>query len=139
MLRVLTARPKPFSNCCWNPAKIVDCTEGLNKFAAELEEFRVLSHAVKKVVPVWNPWEYWKLYTELCKTRAESARSPVPVPEVRGLLTGTLRYSEQLVYVTGVPKLINGVLAAEPPNTAPGVPPPEPPAVALRIPVSANL
>src|SRR5690349_1323351 len=79
MLRVLTERPNPFSNCCWNPAKIVEFTEGLNKFAAELEELRVLSHAVKKVVPVWNPWEYWKLYTELCKTSAVSERSPVPV------------------------------------------------------------
>src|SRR6266568_4700861 len=52
---VLTARPKPFSSCCWKPTKIEDCTEGLNKLALELEELRVLSQAVKKVVPVWKP------------------------------------------------------------------------------------
>src|SRR5213594_188478 len=33
MLRVPTERPKPFSNCCWNPAKIVVCTEGLKRLA----------------------------------------------------------------------------------------------------------
>src|SRR5712664_1331010 len=138
MFRVLTARPNPFSNCCWNPAKIVDDTEGLNRLAAEVDELRVLSQALKKVVPVANPWEYWKLYTELCKTRAVSERSPVPVPEVNGLLTGTLRSSKlRLVVMTGS-KFSSGLLAEEPPNTAPGVAPPKPPACALRIPVSAN-
>ena len=58
MLRVPTERPKPFSNCCWNPAKIVVCTEGLKRLALKDAEFRVLSHAVKKVVPVANPWAY---------------------------------------------------------------------------------
>src|SRR6266481_3117268 len=93
MLRVLTARPKPFSNCCENPVKIEDCTEGLNKFAAEVEEERVLSHTAKNVVPVWNPWEYCELNVEVCKLSLASEESPVPVPEVSGLLTGTLRSS----------------------------------------------
>src|SRR6266403_1852261 len=43
IFRVLMERPKPFSNCCWKPAKIEVVTEGLNKFAAELEEPRVIS------------------------------------------------------------------------------------------------
>src|SRR6266403_1857278 len=95
MFRVLTARPKPFSNCCWNPTKTEDCTEGLNKFAAEVEE-------------------------------------------VRGLLTGTLRSSMVRVVVMRGSKFRIGLFAVEPPNTAPGVVPPKPPAVALRIPVSAR-
>src|ERR1700674_817721 len=102
MFRVLTERPNPLSNCCWNPTKIEDCTEGLNKFAAEVEEFRVLSKVVKKVVPVWNPWAYWVLKVEVCKVSLASEESPVPVPEVRGLLTGTLRSSTlRLVVITG--------------------------------------
>src|SRR5260370_8336722 len=90
MFRVFTARPNPFSNCCWNPAKIVDCTEGLNRFAAEGGEDRGLFHAVKNMVPVWKPWEYWKLYAELCKTTAVSARIPRPVPQYNRMLTRTL-------------------------------------------------
>src|SRR5713101_2211107 len=102
MLRVLTLRPKPFSNCCWNPAKIEDCTEGLNKFAAEVEELRVLSHAVKNVVPVWKPWAYWVLKVEVCNVSLASEESPVPVPEVKGLLTGMLRSSMlRVVVITG--------------------------------------
>src|SRR5713101_1501034 len=102
MLRVLTLRPKPFSNCCWNPTKIVEVTEGLNKFAAEVEEFRVLSNAVKNVVPVWKPWDNWVLKVEVCNVSLASPESPVPVPEVKGLLTGTLRSSiERVVVITG--------------------------------------
>src|SRR6266403_3423913 len=138
MFRVLTARPKPFSNCCWNPTKTEDCTEGLNKFAAEVEEFRVLSQAVKKVVPVWNPWEYCELNVELCNVSLASEDNPVPVPEVSGLLTGTLRSSMVRVVVMRGSKFRIGLFAVEPPNTAPGVVPPKPPAVALRIPVSAR-
>src|SRR5216684_4766630 len=93
IFRVFTERPKPFSNCCWNPTKIEDCTEGLNKLAADVEEVRVLSNVVKKVVPVWKPWEYCVLKVEVCNTSLASAESPVPVPEVRGLLTGMLRSS----------------------------------------------
>src|SRR5216684_9411536 len=93
MLRVLTERPNPFSNCCWNPTKIEDCTEGLNRLAAEVEEERVLSQMEKKVVPVWKPWEYCVLKVEVCNASLLSATSPVPVPEVRGLLTGMLRSS----------------------------------------------
>src|SRR5712664_4805743 len=66
IFRVLTALPKPFSNCCWKPAKIVVVTEGLNKFAAELEELRELSQAAKSVVPVWKPWEYCVLNIDVC-------------------------------------------------------------------------
>src|SRR5260370_1884827 len=93
MLRVLTERPKPFSNCCWNPTKIEDCTEGLNKFAAEVEEFRVLSQTVKKVVPVWNPWAYCELNVEVCNVNLASEDTPVPVPQVTGSLTGPSRPS----------------------------------------------
>src|SRR5580700_8303276 len=93
MFRLLTARPNPLSNCCWKPTKIEDCTEGLNKFAAEVEELRVLSNVVKNVVPVWKPWEYCVLKVEVCNVNLASDESPVPVPEVRGLLTGTLRSS----------------------------------------------
>src|SRR5258708_7482396 len=138
MLRVLTERPKPFNNCCENPAKIVEDTEGLNKFAAEVEEFRVLSHAVKKVVPVWKPWANVVLKVEVCTVSLASPESPVPVPEVRGLLTGMLRSSiESTVVITGS-WFSSGLFAEEPPKTAPGVVPPKPPALALRIPVSAN-
>src|SRR5713101_8755358 len=90
ILRVLT-RPNPLSNCCWNPTKIEDCTEGLNRLAAEVEEFLVLSHAVKKVVPVWKPWASCVLKVEVCRVSLASEEAPVPVPEVRGLLTGMLR------------------------------------------------
>src|SRR5260370_25087523 len=93
MLRVLTERPNPFSNCCWNPTNIEDCTKGLNRLAAEVEEERVLSQKEKKVVPVWKPWEYCVLKVEVCNASLVSAISPVPVPEVRGLLTGMLRSS----------------------------------------------
>src|SRR5260370_28876084 len=62
MFRVFTERPKPLSNCCVNPAKIADVTEGLNKFAAEVEEFRVLSNAGKNVVSDWKPWVNWLLH-----------------------------------------------------------------------------
>src|SRR5260370_16522488 len=93
MFRVLIERPKPFSSCCWNPAKIEDCTEGLNKLAADVEEVRVLSNVVKKVVPVWKPWEYCVLKVEVCNTSLASAASPVPVPEMRGLLTWMFRSS----------------------------------------------
>src|SRR5258708_36671339 len=75
MFRVLTERPNPVSNCCWNPTKIEDCTEGLNKFAAEVEELRVLSNVVKKVVPVWNPWAYCVLKVEVCKVSLASEES----------------------------------------------------------------
>ncbi len=102
MFRVFTERPKPLSNCCVNPAKIVDVTEGLNKFAAEVEEFRVLSNAVKNVVPVWKPWVNWVLNVEVCNVSLASPESPVPVPEVNGLLTGMLRSSMlRLVVITG--------------------------------------
>src|ERR1700730_194884 len=138
IFRVLTERPKPLSNCCWKPTKIEDCTEGLNRFAAEVEEFRVLSKVVKKVVPVWKPWEYWVLKVEVCNVSLASDERPVPVPDVRGLLTGTLRSSIPSVAVMTGSKLISGLPAVDPPNTAPGVAPPKPPALALRIPVSAN-
>src|ERR1700674_1099990 len=102
MLRVLTERPKPFSNCCWKPAKIEEVTEGLKRFAAEVDEFRVLSQVVKNVVPVWNPWAYCVLKVEVCTVSLASAESPVPVPEVSGLLTGKLRSSiERVVVMTG--------------------------------------
>src|SRR5882762_1277656 len=102
MFRVFTERPNPLSNCCWNPTKIEDCTEGLNKFAAEVEELRVLSNVVKKVVPVWKPWAYCVLKVEVCCVSLASEESPVPVPEVRGLLTGTLRSSMlRVVVITG--------------------------------------
>ena len=52
MLRVFTFVPNPFSSCCERPTKIDDCTDGLNKFAGDVDELRVLSHAVKNVVPV---------------------------------------------------------------------------------------
>src|SRR6266446_4016274 len=138
IFRVLTERPKPFSNCCWKPAKIVVVTEGLNKFAVEVERLRVLSQAANSVVPVWNPWEYCVLNVDVCIVSGTSADTPVPVPEVSGLLTGMLRSSMLNVEVSNGSKLKNGTLAVEPPNTAPGVPPPNPPAFALRIPVSAN-
>src|SRR5260370_812207 len=93
MFRVLTERPNPFSNCCWNPTKIEDCTAGLNRLAAEVEEFRVLFQKENKVVPVWKPWEYCVLKVEVCNVSLASVESPVPVPEVRGLLTGMLRSS----------------------------------------------
>src|SRR5260370_18500208 len=102
MLRVLTARPNPFSNCCWNPTKIVDDTEGLNKLAEEVEEFLVLSQAVKKVVPVWKPCAYCVLKVEVCNVSLASDESPVPAPEVRRLLTGPLRSSPlTVVVITG--------------------------------------
>src|ERR1700674_5908476 len=66
MFRVLTERPKPFSNCCWNPTNIEDCTEGLNRLAAEVEEERVLAQKEKKGVPVWKTWEYCVLKVEEC-------------------------------------------------------------------------
>src|SRR6267143_4950687 len=135
---VLTALPKPFSNCCWKPAKIDVCTDGLNKFAAELEDVRVLSQKAKNVVPVWKPCAYCVLKVEVCNVNLASAESPVPVPEVRGLLTGMLRSSSVIVEVITGSKFKRGLFAVEPPNTAPGVPPPNPPAFALRIPVSAN-
>src|SRR5207244_10508069 len=138
MLRVLTERPNPFSNCCWNPTKIEDCTEGLNKLAAEVEEERVLSQAVKKVVPVWKPWATWVLKVAVCRVSLASDESPVPVPEVRGLLTGTLRSSMLTIVVITGSKFSSGLLALEPPNIAPGVAPPKPPAFAFRMPVSAN-
>src|SRR6267143_5738899 len=138
IFRVLTASPKPFSNCCWKPAKSVVVTEGLNKFAAELEELRVLSQAAKSVVPVWNPCEYCVLKVDVCNVSLASAESPVPVPEVRGLLTGMLRSSSAIVELMTGSKFKRGLFADEPPNTAPGVLPPNPPAFALRIPVSAN-
>ena len=138
MFRVFTERPNPFSNCCWKPTKIVDVTEGLNKFAAEVEEERVLSQAVKKVVPVWKPWAYWVLKVEVCNVSLASEESPVPVPEVNGLLTGMLRSSIESVVVIRGSKFSSGLFAVEPPNTAPGVAPPKPPAFALRMPVSAN-
>src|SRR5437867_7349684 len=138
IFRVLTERPKPFSNCCWKPAKIEVCTEGLNKFAAELEELRVLSQAANSVVPVWNPWEYCVLNVDVCIVSGTRAETPVPVPEISGLLTGMLRSSMLKTVVISGSKLIRGLFALEPPNTAPGVPPPNPPAFALRIPVSAN-
>src|ERR1700693_748524 len=138
MFRVLTERPKPFSNCCWNPTKSEDCTEGLNRFAAEVEELRVLLKVVKNVVPVWNPWAYCVLNVEVCRVNLASDESPVPVPDVRGLLTGMLRSSMLRVDVMRGSKFSNGVFAVEPPNAAPGVTPPKPPAFALSIPVSAN-
>src|SRR5207253_9476687 len=102
MLRVLTERPNPFSNCCWNPTKIEDCTEGLKRLAAEVEEERVLSQKEKNVVPVWKPWEYCVLNVEVCNVSLASEESPVPVPEVKGLLTGTLRSSTlRVVVITG--------------------------------------
>src|SRR5690242_12366416 len=138
ILRVLTAVPKPLSNCCWNPTKIEDCTEGLNKFAADVEEERVLSQAAKKVVPVWRPWLNWVLKVEVCSVNLASEERPVPVPEVRGLLTGTLRSSTVSVVVMRGSYVSRGVFADEPPNAAPGVTPPNPPEFAFRIPVSAN-
>src|SRR5260370_42606431 len=93
IFRVFTERPKPFSNCCWNPTTIEDCTKGLNRLAAEVEEERVLAQKEKKVVPGWKPSEYCVLKCEVCNASLLSATSPVPVPEVRGLLTGMLRSS----------------------------------------------
>src|SRR3977135_3382477 len=102
MFRVFTARPKPFSNCCWKPTKIEDCTEGLKRLAAEVDEFRGLSQRAKNVVPVWNPWVYCVLNVEVCRVSLASEESPVPVPEVRGLLTGMLRSSiVRVVVITG--------------------------------------
>src|SRR5258708_36957582 len=66
MFRELTERPKPFSNCCWNPTKIEDCREGLKRFAADVEELRVLSHGLRNGVPVLNPWKYCGLKVEVC-------------------------------------------------------------------------
>src|SRR5260370_4810662 len=101
MFRVLT-RPNPFNNCCWKPTKSEDCTDGLNKLALEVDELRVLSKAVKNVVPVWKPWEYCVLKVEVCIVSLASEESPVPVPEVKGLLTGTLRSSTlSVVVITG--------------------------------------
>src|SRR5260370_13947348 len=93
MFLVPTERPNPFSDCCWNAAKIVDCTEGVKRLALKDAEFRVLSHAVKKRVPVENPWAYCTLKIEVWVARAASEETPVPVPEVRGLLIGDLRSS----------------------------------------------
>src|SRR6266403_70474 len=114
MFRVLTERPNPLSNCCWNPTKREDCTEGLNKLAAEVEELRVLSHAVKKLVPVWKPCTYCVLNVVVCRVNLVSESRPVPVPEVSGLF------------------------AVEPAKKAPGVAPPKPPALAFRMFTSAN-
>src|SRR5882672_1920318 len=99
IFRVFTERPKPLSNCCWNPTNIEDFTRRLNRLAAEVEEERVLSQKEKKVVPVWKPWEYCVLKVEVCNVSLANAESPVPVPEVRGLLTGTLRSSMLRVVV----------------------------------------
>src|SRR5215475_2217075 len=92
MLRVFT-EPKPFSNCCEKPTNNEDCTDGLNKFASDVEELRVLSQAPNRVVPVWNPSLNCVLNVEVWSVSRESAEMPVPVPEVRGLFTGTLRSS----------------------------------------------
>src|SRR5260370_7344406 len=138
MFRVLIERQKPFSSCCWNPAKIEDCTEGLNRLAADVEEVRVLSNAAKKVVPVWKPWEYWVLKVEVCTVNLVRETSPVPVPEVRGLLTGMLRSSIETVVVMRGSKFSRGLFDVDPPNTAPGVAPPNPPAYAFTIPASPN-
>src|SRR5215475_15392606 len=81
MLRVFTL-PKPFNSCCWKPKKMEDCTDGLNKFAAEDEELRVLSHDANTVVPVWNPSLTCVLKVEVCSVSAVNADWPVPVPEV---------------------------------------------------------
>src|SRR5882724_9714302 len=135
IFRVLTPKPKPFSNCCWNPTNSDDCTDGLNKLACELEDERVLFHAVKKVVPVAKPWLYCMLYWAVCVTKLESVETPVPVPEVSGLLIGMVRLSNDRTVVTRGSKLVRGLLAVEPPKNAPGTAPGNPPALALRIPV----
>src|SRR6266403_438134 len=132
IFRVLMERPKPFSNCCWKPAKIEVVTEGLNKFAAELEELRVLFQDANKEVPVWKACEYRVLNVEVWIVSGTSPETPVPVPEVSGLLTGMLRSSMLNVLVSSGSKLKKAMLAVEPPKTAPGVPPPDPPDFALR-------
>src|SRR6266853_1007816 len=83
MFRVLTERPNPFSNCCCIPTKIEDCTEGLNKLAAEVEEERVLSHPVKKLVPVWKPCTYCVLNVELCRANLVSGSGPAKASGAR--------------------------------------------------------
>src|SRR5467141_2647161 len=92
IFRVLTERPKPFSNCCWNPTKIEDVTDGLNKFAAELEEVRELSQMVKNVVPVWQHWAYCVLKVGGGGVSLAIEESPVPVPDISWLVAGTLRW-----------------------------------------------
>src|SRR5205814_10202342 len=83
MLRVLTERPNPFSNCCWNPTKIEDCTEGLNKLAPEAEEERVLSQVVKKAVPDCKPWATWEMKVVAGRGSVSCDASSVPVPASR--------------------------------------------------------
>src|SRR5208282_1588866 len=91
ILRVLTAIPKPFSNCCWKPSEMVVCTAGLKRLKIELVELRVLFQETNKLVPLWKPCEYWKLYCELWENKPGGVVRedvPVPVPEVSGLFTG---------------------------------------------------
>ena len=65
MLRRFCAKPNPFSNCCWNVTVRVDCTDGLNRLAAMLDEERVLSQLAVTDVPDVNPWVYVQLYWAL--------------------------------------------------------------------------
>src|SRR5215467_12321977 len=111
MLRKLTSRPKPLSNCCWKPAKIDDWTDGLNRFACEDEDDRVLFQVAKSVVPVAKPSLNCVLNWEVWVTRLESVDTPVPVPDVSGLLIGNLRSSKKSVDESCGSKEISGLLA----------------------------
>src|SRR5882762_349446 len=86
MLRRLTAKPKPFSNCWLTTRYSDDCTAGLKEFTGELEELRVLSQATVTLAPEVKPCDTLKLYWAVWLCRPVSAE--VPVPEINGLLIG---------------------------------------------------
>src|SRR5712691_10762179 len=88
MLRVFGRSPNPFRSCCEMHTKSVDCTDGLKILNAEVDELRVLFHDAKKPVPEWKPCEYCVLYCAVCVVRL--VKDVVPVPEMKGLLTGML-------------------------------------------------
>src|SRR5580704_11691201 len=100
ILRVFTAIPKPFNSACVKPIVKVDCTAGLKRLAVEVELVRVLFQLTNKLVPVSKPRDTWLLNCVVWVWRVVRVATPVPVPEMNGLLTGVERSSMKIVLVT---------------------------------------
>jgi len=75
MFRVLTGTPESVEQLLLEAHEIEDCTEGLKRLAAEVEEDRVLSQKEKKVVRCGNLGilRVWKV--EVCTVSLASAEA----------------------------------------------------------------
>src|SRR5690349_18636662 len=137
MFRRFANRPNPLSNCCCSVTIRFDCTAGLKKFTAELEEDRVLFHRTVAVVRVENHSVTLFWYTVACVVRFVSILVWL-VSELNGWYTGVLRSSNEICDVSVGSKFINGMLAKDCRTSAPLIPNGCAPASVAKISVSAN-